>query len=322
MQGPQRTAVVAVGGNAVLLGGGGSATIAEQFEAARRFAVQIRDVVSAGWRVVVTHGNAPQVGFILQRSDLVSRLDPQLPRLTLDTCVAESQGSLGYILASTLQSELRAAGLPQRVVALLTHTAVHPDDPAFTSPTKAIGREYDERVARRFAKENGWAMVDDANGGWRRLVPSPQPIRIVEQRAIASLIEGGFVVIALGGGGIPVVDQVDGSYRGVEAVIDKDLASAMLAAEMGADVLCLTTGVERVALNFRRPDQRLLDSVDVDETRRHLADGQFPAGTMGAKLEAALNFLEAGNGDVIITSPYRLADAMNGRTGTRVVSAR
>ena len=163
-------------------------------------------------------------------------------------------------------------------------------------------------------------MVDNANGGWRRLVSSPQPMRIVEHQAIATLVESGFVVIALGGGGIPVIEQADGGYRGVEAVVDKDLASAMLAAALGADVLCLTTGVERVALNFRRPDQRLLATLDVSETRRHLADGQFPAATMGAKLEAALSFLEDGDGDVLITSPYRLADAMAGRTGTRVIA--
>src|SRR5919199_6971301 len=319
MESTARTAVVAVGGNA-LLEGGGPATIAEQFAAAQRLAVQLRALVESGWRIVLTHGNGPQVGFILRRSDLVSEIEPELPQLALDMCVADSQGSLGYILGASLQGELRAGGLPQQVVAMLTHTVVDGDDPAFSSPTKPIGSHYDEATARRLAADHGWAITEDSGRGWRRLVPSPQPVRIVEQDAIETLVAAGFVVVAAGGGGIPVVEEPDGRLRGVEAVIDKDFASALLATAVGADLLCITTGVDRVAVNFGRPDQRALDVLDAEEARRHLADGQFPPGSMGPKIEAALGFLAAGGDEVLITSPDRLADAIRGETGTRVVA--
>jgi len=315
-----RTAVVAVGGNA-LLDGGGPATIAEQFAAARRLAPQLCRLVADGWRVVLTHGNGPQVGFIMRRSDLVAGIEPGLPQLDLDMAVADSQGSLGYILGATLQGELRASGLDRHVVAMLTHTVVDPDDPAFGAPTKPIGSFYEEGVARRLAETNGWTVVEDSGRGFRRLVASPRPVRIVEQEAIETLVEGGFLVVAAGGGGIPVVEQADGRLQGVEAVIDKDFASALLARAIGADLLCITTGVDRVAINFGRPDQRALDVLDADEARRHLADGQFPPGSMGPKIQAAIEFVESGGDEVIVTSPDRLADALAGTTGTRIVAA-
>jgi carbamate kinase len=320
MESNARTAVVAVGGNA-LLEGGGPATIAEQFDAARRLAAQLRELVAAGWRIVLTHGNGPQVGFIIRRSDLVADIEPGLPQLALDMAVADSQGSLGYILANTLQSELRTASLPQQVLAMLTHTVVDAADPAFSSPTKPIGSFYDEATARRLADTNGWVVAEDSGRGWRRLVASPRPVRIVERDAVETLVGAGFIVVAAGGGGIPVVEESDGRLRGVEAVIDKDFASALLATALGAELLCITTGVDRVAVNFGRPDERALDVVDIDEARRHLADGQFPAGSMGPKIEAALGFLAAGGDEVLITSPDRLADAIRGETGTRVVAA-
>jgi carbamate kinase len=315
-----RTAVVAVGGNA-LLEGGGPATIAEQFDAARRLAPRICRLVADGWRIVLTHGNGPQVGFIMRRSDLVAGIEPDLPQLDLDMAVADSQGSLGYILGATLRGELRAAALEQQVVAMLTHTVVDPDDPAFGAPTKPIGSFYDEAVARRLADANGWVVAEDSGRGYRRLVASPRPVRIVEQDAIETLVDAGFLVVAAGGGGIPVVERPDGRLDGVEAVIDKDFASAQLARSIGADLLCITTGVDRVAINFGRPDQRELDVLDADEARRHLADGQFPAGSMGPKVEAALGFLESGGGEVLITSPERLVDALDGAAGTRIVAA-
>ena len=315
-----RTAVVAVGGNA-LLEGGGPATIAEQFDAARRLAPELCRLVADGWRIVLTHGNGPQVGFIMRRSDLVADIEPGLPQLDLDMAVADSQGSLGYILGATLQGELRASGLDRQVVATLTHTVVDPDDPAFAAPTKPIGSFYEEAVARRLADENGWAVAEDSGRGWRRLVASPQPVRILEQDAIQTLVDAGFLVVAAGGGGIPVVERPDGRLEGVEAVIDKDFASALLARAVGADLLCITTGVDRVAVHFDTPDERALDVVSVDEARRHLADGQFPAGSMGPKIEAALGFVEAGGDEVLITSPDRLADALRGTTGTRIVAA-
>lgn len=315
----ERTTVVAVGGN-VLVSGSGPATIEEQFEAAEGLATHIVELVRRGWRVVLTHGNGPQVGFILRRSDLVAEIAPELPKLALDMCVADSQGSVGYILGRSLQSALAAAGLPHQVSAMLTHTVVDADDPAFANPTKPIGSFYDEAKARELAKSNGWEITEDAGRGWRRLVASPQPVRILEQNAIKTLADADFLVVAAGGGGIPVVQESDGRLRGVEAVIDKDFASALLATELGADMLCITTGVDRVAINFGRPDQRALDVIDVDEARRHLADGQFPPGSMGPKIEAALQYLEAGGKEVLITSPDRLAEALDGTTGTRVVN--
>src|SRR3954451_5363838 len=314
-----RTAVVAVGGNA-LLEGGGPATIAEQFDAAGGLAPQLCRLVAEGWRIVLTHGNGPQVGLLMRRSGLVAGLEPGLPQLDLDMDVADSQGSLGYILGATLGGELRAAGLEQQVVAVRTHTVVAGDDPAVGAPTKPIGSFYDEAVARRLADANGWVVAEDSGRGYRRLVASPRPVRMVEQDAIETLVEAGFLVVAAGGGGIPVVERPDRRLEGVEAVIDKDFASALLARSIGADLLCITTGVDRVAINFGRPDQRALDVLDADEARRHLADGQFPAGSMGPKVEAALGFLESGGGDVLITSPDHLADALDGGTGTRIVA--
>ncbi|HET7328871.1 MAG TPA: carbamate kinase [Nocardioidaceae bacterium] len=313
----RRTAVVAIGGNALLRGGGG-ATIAEQFDAARSLTVPLVEMVRAGWRIVVTHGNGPQVGFIQRRSDLVATLAPELPHLDLDMCVADSQGSLGYILASSLAGQLRAVGEPERVAAVVTHTVVDPADSAFREPTKPIGGFYTEEEARRLATTNGWTVAEDSGRGWRRVVASPRPQRIVEADAIDCLVSGGVLVVAGGGGGIPLTELPDGRYQGVEAVIDKDFTSAHLAAALSADLLVITTGVAQVAVNFGRPDQRLLDQVDVAQARRHLADGQFPAGSMGPKIEAALDFLETGGDEVLITSPECLTDALGGSTGTRL----
>lgn len=314
-----RTAVVAVGGNA-LVAGGDSATIAEQFAAAQRLAIQLRTLIETGWQIVLTHGNGPQVGFIKRRSDLVSELEPGLPQLALDMCVADSQGSIGYILGMSLQSELRAAGLPQNVVVLITHTVVASDDPAFASPTKPIGAFYDRDTAQRHAEENGWTIGEDSGRGWRRLVPSPKPVRILERDAIKALLDAGFVVVAAGGGGIPVVEHGDRRYQGIEAVIDKDFASALLATGLGADLLCITTGVDRIAVNYGLPEQRELDVLPVDEARRHLADGQFPPGSMGPKVEAAIQFVSTGGGEVLIAHSDRLGDAIAGRSGTRLVA--
>lgn len=319
MESTSRTAVIAIGGNA-LVAGDGPATIAEQFDAAERLAVQLRKLVADGWRIVLTHGNGPQVGFILRRSDLVAQLEPELPKLDLDMCVADSQGSIGYILAASLNSELRASGMPQNVVAMLTHTVVDANDPAFNAPSKPIGSFYEEEVARRLARDNSWEIAEEAGRGWRRLVPSPQPVRIVEQQAIETLVSAGFIAVAAGGGGIPVVETDAGRYQGVEAVIDKDFASALLATSLRADLLWITTGVDRVAIDFGRPSERALDVLEVDEARRHLADGQFPSGSMGPKVEAALHYLEAGGGEVLISSPDRFTDALAGRTGTRIVA--
>lgn len=310
---------MAVGGNA-LLDGGEQATIEEQFTAARRLAVPLADLVRAGHRLVITHGNGPQVGFIKRRSDLVADLAPELPSLDLDMCVADSQGSLGYVLVSTLAGRLRQLGRPEPgVAAVLTHTVVDGDDPAFARPTKPIGSFYPQDVARALAGQHGWEVAEDSGRGWRRLVPSPAPRRILEAQAVCTLSRAGVTVIAGGGGGIPLVESSDGAYRGVEAVVDKDLTSALLADELGADLLVITTGVDRVAVDFGRPGQRFLDELDTGTAQRLLAEGQFPEGSMGPKVRAALRFLGRDPArDVLITSPSGLADALRGRGGTRL----
>ncbi|MFI7008443.1 carbamate kinase [Streptomyces sp. NPDC050145] len=314
---PGAVTVVAIGGNA-LLRGGPRATIAEQFDAARTLAGPLAELAADGRRLVVTHGNGPQVGFIQRRSDLAAALAPELPRLDLDMCVADSQGSLGYILATTLGGRLRARGLGDRVAALLTHTVVDPADPAFAHPTKPIGSFHTEQEARELAARHGWSVAEDAGRGWRRVVPSPAPRRVVEEAALAALLDRDQVVIAGGGGGIPVVEEPDGGYRGLEAVIDKDATSALLAARLGAELLVITTGVDRVALDHGLPTERPVDRLTTAEARLHLEQGQFPPGSMGPKIEAALGFLRASGpaARVLITSPVALPAALAGAGGT------
>ncbi|MEO7296154.1 MAG: carbamate kinase, partial [Candidatus Limnocylindria bacterium] len=245
--------------------------------------------------------------------------DAPVPRLSLEMSVADSQGGIGHILGQALLNELGARGLPDRVVCVLTHVVVDEADPAFREPTKPIGPFYtreqaDERIAR-----NGWTMIEDAGRGYRRVVASPEPIRIVEGAQIRSLVDAGFVVIAVGGGGVAVAETAPGRYRGVEAVIDKDRASALLAASLDIPLLVLSTGVEQVAVHFRQADERWLDRITVTEAARYLADGEFPRGSMGPKVEAAIRFLEQGGQDVLITTPASLERAIAGQTGTRIV---
>ncbi|MFD0117102.1 carbamate kinase [Streptomyces sp. NPDC058320] len=311
-----RTAVVAIGGNA-LLRGGTHATVAEQVEAARRLASPVVALADAGWRVVVTHGNGPQVGFIKRRADLAAALAPELPALGLDLCVADSQGGLGHILATAIAGRLRSLGrADDRVAALITHTVVDAHDEAFSHPTKPIGAFYPAARARELADLHDWTVAEEGERGWRRVVPSPRPRRVLETESVRALSSVGFTVIAAGGGGIPVVEGEAG-YQGVEAVIDKDLTSAHLAAELGADLLVVTTAVERVAVDFGRPTQRFLDRLTCDEAELLLAQGQFPPGSMGPKIGAALEFLRGAPGrQVLITSPQQLAAALDGHGGT------
>jgi len=312
-----RTAVIAVGGNALILDGQ-RGTIAEQFENAQATARHIAALVAAGWRIVVTHGNGPQVGFILRRSELVEDAD-NIPLLSLDMAVADSEGGVGFILVNSMVNELGRLGLRDRVVCLLTQTVVDANDPAFEQPSKPIGTSYSQAQAELHRARDGWTMVEDAGRGYRRVVPSPHPQRIVETAAIRALVEAGFVVIACGGGGIPVVEEQPGRYRGVEAVVDKDFASALLAASLGVPLFVVATGVEKVAGHFRQPDQRLLDRVTDSELRRHLEAGEFPEGSMGPKVRAAIEFLERGGKEVIITSESHLEAAVAGHAGTHVV---
>ena len=314
----ERSAVIAIGGNALILEGQ-KGSIAEQFANATETASHIAALVADGWRVVVTHGNGPQVGFILLRSELIGE-SSGIPRLSLDMSVADSQGGIGHILGNALLNELGRRGLRDSVACILTHVVVDPADPAFGDPTKPIGPAYSAEEADAKRRDEGWAMVEDSGRGYRRIVPSPHPLRIVEAEQIKTLVSSGFVVIAAGGGGIPVVDAGDAGYEGVEAVIDKDLASALLASSLGIPLLVLSTGVERVAIHFRQPDQRFLDRLSVTEARRYLAEGEFPKGSMGPKVEAAITFLEQGGSEVLITSPASLEQAFAGTSGTRIVA--
>jgi carbamate kinase len=313
-----RTAVIAVGGNA-LIQDGQRGTIGEQFANARAMAERVAALVQDGWRIVLTHGNGPQVGFILLRSELMAA-DSPVPRLSLDMAVADSAGGLGYIIGNSLLNELGRVGLADRVACVLTQTVVDADDPAFQRPTKPIGPAYSEAEAERLRHDEGWVLVEDAGRGYRRVVASPRPVRIVEAGAIHALLAAGFIVIACGGGGIPVVETSPGVYRGVEAVVDKDFASALLAATLGVQTFVISTGVERVAVQFRQPGQRFLDRITLSEARAYLEAGEFPEGSMGPKIRAAMDVIARGGKEVIITSPAHLQEALAGRTGTRLVA--
>jgi carbamate kinase len=311
-----KRAVVAIGGNALILDGQ-RGTIAEQYDNAIEMARHIATLVADGWRIVLTHGNGPQVGFILLRSELIADSAP-VPHLSLEMSSADSQGGIGHILSMALLNELASRGMPDRVAYVLTHTVVDPNDLAFSQPTKPIGPFYTAAQAAKKRLRNGWQTVEDSGRGYRRVVPSPKPLRIVESMQIRALVDAGFVVVAVGGGGIPVVETKRG-YEGVEAVIDKDRASALLAHSLRVPLLVLSTGVEQVAWHFRQPDQRLLSSITATEAARYLEEGEFPKGSMGPKVEAAIDFLAHGGDEVLITTPAALERAIAGETGTRIV---
>lgn len=309
-----RTAVIAIGGNA-LIKGKQHQTVPDQFATAAETCAHIADIVQQGWRVVITHGNGPQVGFILLRSELASHVLHTVP---LDSCGADTQGALGYMIQQLLGNRFRKAGVDVPVTTVVTQVIVERDDPAFQNPTKPIGPFYDEEKARVQEREQGWAIVEDSGRGWRRVVPSPIPREIVELRAIKALLQGGFVVIGVGGGGIPVVRDGNGDLHGVEAVIDKDYASSLLASGIDADLFLISTAVDKVYLNYGQPDQVPLDHMTVDEAKRYLEEGHFPPGSMGPKIEAVIQFLEGGGKEALITSPENLARALREETGTRI----
>jgi len=308
-------AVIAVGGNA-LSRPGERGTFEEQQRHARTTCQGIADVLALGYRVVVTHGNGPQVGDALLRSELAA---PQLSALRLDVCDAETQGLIGYLLQQTLTNVLAERGLRFTVTSVVTQVVVDPDDPAFRHPTKPIGPFY--RVEEAFERKQklGWELVEDSGRGWRRVVASPKPLEIVELHAIRACLGAGAVVIAAGGGGIPVVRR-RGRYEGIEAVIDKDRASALLAIRLKADVLVFSTGVDRVAVHFGRPDQRFLDRLTLPQARAFLDQGEFPPGSMGPKIEAAMDFLSAGGRRAVVTSAEKIAPAVRGEAGTEILA--
>ena len=312
-----RRAVVAIGGNS-LIKDKDHQTVEDQYEAAAETDHHIANLIAAGWDIVITHGNGPQVGFIMRRSELASS---ELHELPLEVAVADTQGAIGYALQQNLAHDFRRLGIDRTAVTVVTQVEVDADDPAFARPSKPIGSFMDEATARR-REANGWDIAQDADRGWRRVVPSPQPRRIVEAAVIRDLLDGGYVVIAVGGGGIPVVRDEAGDLVGVAAVIDKDLASALLASDIGADTFLISTSVDQVALNFGTPQQQWVDHLTLDEARRYLAEGtHFAPGSMAPKMEAVIGFLEAGGTEAIITSPDNLERAMAGATGTRITAA-
>ncbi len=309
------TVVVAVGGNS-LIKDADHIGLADQMEAAAETMRHVVTMLADGWRVVITHGNGPQVGFLLRRAELAAA---ELPVPSLDFLGADTQGATGYMFTQLLGNESRRRGVDARPVAVVTQVQVAADDPAFAAPTKPIGSFMTEAIAQQHAAEDGWNITEDAGRGWRRVVASPKPVRIVELDAIAGLIDAGHTVVAGGGGGVPVVETPDGGLRGVEAVIDKDLATALLAGELKADVLLISTAVDAVAIDFNQPTQKWLSTMTAAEAREYIAAGQFGKGSMEPKVSAALAFLAAGGSRVIITSPERMPEALAGTAGTTIV---
>ncbi len=315
MPASRKVAVVAVGGNS-LIKDKSHQSVPDQFAAASESMKHIAGMIEAGWDVVITHGNGPQVGFILRRTELSAH---ELHSVPLDSCGADTQGAIGYMFQKALHNEFRKRGMQKQAATVVTQVLVDRDDPAFNHPSKPIGSFMEEGDAKQHSERDGWAVVEDAGRGWRRVVPSPQPMKIVEQGAIQSLIQAGFVVIGVGGGGIPVIEDQSGALVGVEAVIDKDFASALLAANIQADLLLISTAVEKVAINFNKPDQQWLDTMTLTEAREYLAQGHFGKGSMGPKIQAIINFLEAGGKEALITDPENIERALQGETGTRIL---
>jgi carbamate kinase len=306
--------VAAIGGNALKTDDGVGAS-SEWFDALAVTLPPLLDLVQAGYALVLTHGNGPQVGEEMLRMEISK---PVMPALSLDLCVAETEGSLGYAIQQVLGNLLRERGLATPVAGVVTQVVVDAGDSAFAHPTKPIGAFYTKAQATRMARDHGWSVVEDAGRGWRRVVASPRPLRVVEAPLIRTLVDAGAIAIAVGGGGIPVIETAKG-MKGVEAVIEKDLATVVLAMELGADAAFFLTGVERVAVGWGTPAQRFLDRLTVAEARALLAAGEFPPGSMGPKVEAAVAFVEGGGRDAIITSLDRVAEAVAGRAGTHVV---
>jgi carbamate kinase len=313
-------AVIAVGGNS-LIKDQRHPEVRHQWDAVRETSGHIASLIEQGWRAVITHGNGPQVGFILRRNELAA---PQVHPTPLDLIGADTQGSIGYMLQQALNNEFYQRNVPRQCITLITQTRVDRDDPAFQAPSKPIGGFLDEETARQFQQE-GWEIAEDAGRGWRRVVASPRPVEIIEEDAIAQALAFGWIVIAVGGGGIPVVRNRRGELRGVFAVIDKDLATSLLAGRLDADLFLISTGVEKVAMNFGRPNQQELDEMTVSEARRYLAEGHFAPGSMQPKIEACIDYLDRSanpNARTLITNPENLERAVRGETGTRIVRDR
>jgi len=290
-------------------------SVPDQYAAVVETSRHITNLLERDYRIIITHGNGPQVGFILLRSEHSRGILHPVP---LDSIVADTQGALGYQIQQALENEFRRRGLKKSVAAVVTQTLVDRNDPAFLHPTKPIGEFYTREQAEDRIKVEGWKMLEDAGRGWRRVVASPAPVRIVESELIGQLVKSGYVVVAAGGGGIPVVADERGMLKGVAAVIDKDLASAVLARDVRADLLVISTGVEKVCLNFGQPNQRALDRITVAEAQRYMTEGHFRPGSMLPKIQACVQFIEHSKREALITNPENLSAALEGKTGTRL----
>jgi len=309
----KKLAVVAIGGNAVNRPGE-KATAENMLKNLSETAKFISKMLDE-FDIVITHGNGPQVGNLLVQQEIAKDKIPPFP---IDVNDAQTQGSLGYMIAQTLYNELKEEGKNYQIAALVTQIVVDKNDPAFQNPTKPVGPFYSEEEAKKLMKEKGWIIKEDAGRGWRRVVPSPKPLDIIEKDVIKLLMSKDVIVIAAGGGGIPVIVE-DGKIKGVEAVIDKDRASALLAKEINADVLIILTGVEKVYLNYGKENQKELDTLTISDAKRYLSEGHFPKGSMGPKIEAAIDFVESTGKECIITDMTVLDKALRGETGTKII---
>lgn len=308
-------AVVAVGGNA-LIKDKAHQTVQDQFEAAKDTMKHIVDMIELGWDVVVSHGNGPQVGFILRRSEIAKDTLHEIP---LDYCGADTQGAIGYMFQRALYNEFHRRGLQKNVATVVTQTIVNRNDPAFKNPSKPIGGFMEAEEAQKRAANDGWTVVEDAGRGWRRVVPSPLPERIVEAKVIDNLIHAGIIVVAVGGGGIPVVEGEDGMIEGIEAVIDKDFSSSLLATMIDADLFVISTAVEKVALNFNKPNEILLDELTIADAKKYIEQGHFAPGSMLPKIQAIIKYFENGGKKALITDPEHIGEALQGKTGTWII---
>jgi carbamate kinase len=312
----RKTAVVAIGGNSLILDRAHE-DVDSQWTAVQQTCKHIADMIDRGWNLVITHGNGPQVGFILRRNELAAH---EVHTTPLDLIGADTQGSIGYMICQTLGNEFKQRGIQRQIASVVTQVQVDRDDPGFQNPTKGIGGFTTEEKARAF-EEEGWRVIEDAGRGWRRVIASPIPLKIVELNAIRTLVDQGFIVVAVGGGGIPVIADENGNLTGTRAVIDKDRATSLLAQELGVDLFLISTAVPQVAINFNEPDQKWLNRLTVAEARVYHAAGHFKPGSMGPKIEAVLAFLEAHpQGQVLITDPPNIARALDGESGTWIVA--
>lgn len=314
-----KLAVVAIGGNS-LIKDDKKVSVESQMQALRETAMHLVDMIEAGWDLAIGHGNGPQVGFILRRSEIAAKVEG-MHEVPLDVCGADSQGAIGYELQQALQNEFHRRAIKKKACTVVTQVLVDQNDPAFQKPTKPIGSFMDEAEAKKREKEMGWSVVEDAGRGWRRVVPSPLPKEIVEFDAVKLLLDAGQIVITVGGGGIPVVDSGDGELQGTAAVIDKDFASSLLARSLKAEMFLIATAVEKVAINFGKPDQKWLDKMTLAEAKAYLEEGiHFAKGSMAPKIQAAIWYLENGGTHALVTNPENIGRALKGETGTWISS--